>query len=119
MARKQTRIAAVQTLVLTQIDGARKRITTFERQLVKRGRAQEKRIGSLIKGVGVGKQVRLIGKRAVAARNALQRRVLRLQAQVIELLGVATRTEIQQLNRALGRVSKRVEALSKRPQAAA
>ena len=116
MARKQTvpssRITEVQTLVRGQVEGARKKLVSFEKQLVKRGRAQEKRFNAFLKQVGVGRQLRLIEKQAVASSTGLKKRLEALPQTVISALGVATKSDIVELNRTVSRISKRVDALS-------
>ena len=61
MARKQTvqssPVADVQNLVLGQLEDAKKRLVTFEKELMKRGKAQQKELESLIKNVRSGKQL--------------------------------------------------------------
>ncbi|HEY0881688.1 MAG TPA: hypothetical protein VGD87_09165, partial [Archangium sp.] len=64
MARKQnvqqasSPVGDVQALVLGQLEDARKRLAQIEKDLVKRGRAQQKEIESLIKGVRTGKPLK-------------------------------------------------------------
>lgn len=116
MARKQnvatSRINEVQTLVRGQVEGARKKLVTFEKQLVKRGKAQEKRFDAFLKKVGVSKQLRLIEKQAVATSTQLKKRFEGLPATVFGALGVATRNDIAELNRALGRINKRLDGMA-------
>ncbi|MGV3620407.1 MAG: hypothetical protein ACO1OB_06305 [Archangium sp.] len=104
MARKQnvvqSSVVDVQSLVLGQLEDARKRLLTFEKELVKRGRAQQKELEALIRGVRKGVPVKQIEKKATAAKQS-----------VLGALGVASRDEILQLNRELARLSKKVDAL--------
>ncbi|MDP1828710.1 MAG: hypothetical protein Q8L48_35930 [Archangium sp.] len=124
MARKQTvqssPVAEVQNLVLGQLEDARKRLVHFEKELVKKGRAQQKEIESLIKGVRSGKQLKQIEKQAVAVGAEVKNRLNGLQDQVLAVLGVASHDEIVELNRELVRLSKKVDLLlSKKPTASA
>jgi polyhydroxyalkanoate synthesis regulator phasin len=116
MARKQTvqssPVTDVQSLVLGQLEDAKKRLATFEKELVKRGRAQQKEIESLIKGVRSGKQVKLIEKQVNVAGTEVKKRLDGLQESVLGVLGVASRSEIADLNRELARLSKKVDALA-------
>lgn len=115
MARKQTvqssPVADVQALVVGQLEDARKRLVTFEKELVKRGRAQQKEIETLIRGVRSGKQLKQLEKQATAAGTEVKKRLDGIQDQVLSALGVASRDEIVQLNRELTRLSKKVDAL--------
>ena len=122
MARKQnvssSPVADVQSLVVTQLEDARKHLATFEKELVKRGRAQQKEIESLIRGVRSGKQVKKIGKQAAVASTEVKKRLDGLQEQVLGVLGVATRSEIAELNRELVRLSKKIDTLASKKSAA-
>lgn len=124
MARKQTvqssPVAEVQNLVLGQLEDARKRLVHFEKELVKKGRAQQKEIESLIKGVRSGKQLKQIEKQAVAVGTEVKNRLNGLQEQVLAVIGVASHDEIVELNRELVRLSKKVDLLlAKKPTASA
>lgn len=111
MARKQnvvqTSVADVQSLVLGQLEDAKKRLLGFEKELVKRGRAQQKELESLIRSVRKGAPVKRIEKQASAAKKRLDG----LQTSVLGALGVASRNEISQLNRELAKLSKKVDGL--------
>jgi phosphopentomutase len=124
MARKQTvqssPVAEVQSAVLHQLQDARKRLVHFEKELVKKGRAQQKEIESLIKGVRSGKQLKQIEKQAVAVGTEVKNRLNGLQEQVLAVIGVASHDEIVELNRELVRLSKKVDLLlAKKPTASA
>jgi polyhydroxyalkanoate synthesis regulator phasin len=125
MARKQTvqssPVADVQNLVLGQLEDARKRLVTFEKELVKRGKAQQKELESLIKNVRSGKQLKQIEKQVSAVGAEAKKRIENLQDQVLAVLGVASHDEIVELNRELVRLSKKVDQLlvTKKPQASA
>lgn len=124
MARKQTvqssPVAEVQNLVLGQLEDARKRLHTFEKELVKRGKAQQKEIESLIKNVRTGKQLKQIEKQVGTVAGEVKSRLNGLQDQVLAVLGVASHDEIVELNRELVRLSKKVDQLlAKKPHASA
>jgi len=126
MARKQTAsspsspIAEVQSAVLHQLEDARKRLVSFEKELVKRGRAQQKEIESLIKGVRTGKPLKQIEKQVGAVGADVKKRLDGLQDQVLAALGVASHDEIVELNRELVRLSKKVDLLlARKPTASA
>ncbi|MBL8913372.1 MAG: hypothetical protein JNM17_21925 [Archangium sp.] len=118
MARKQTvegRVAEVQHVLVAQLEDAKKRLVQFEKELVKRGRAQQKEIEGLLKNVRSGKPVKQLEKQAAAATQEVKRRLDGLQDQVLGVLGVASRSDIQDLNRELSRLSKKVDGLAKKP----
>lgn len=115
MARKQnvvqSSVADVQSLVLGQLEDAKKRLSGFEKALVKRGRAQQKELEALIRSVRRGAPVKQIEKKATAAGAEVRKRLDGLQGQLRDALGVASREEIVQLNRELARLTKKVDAL--------
>lgn len=113
----QSSVAEVQSAVVTQLEDARKRLVQFEKDLVKRGRAQQKEIESLLKGVRTGKQVKLVEKQAAAAGQEVKKRLDGIQEQVLGVLGVASRQDIATLNKELSRLAKKVDALVKKPSA--
>jgi polyhydroxyalkanoate synthesis regulator phasin len=119
MARKQSAVpssvAEVQSVLVGQLEDARKRLVQFEKELVKRGRAQQKEIEALLKNVRLGKPVKQLEKQAAAATHEVKRRLDGLQEQVLGVLGVASRSDIQDLNRELSRLSKKVDGLVKKP----
>ena len=125
MARKQTvsspsPVVEVQNAVLSQLHDARKRLVSFEKELVKRGRAQQKEIESLIKGVRTGKPLKQFEKQVGAVGGEVKKRLDGLQDQVLAVLGVASHDEIVELNRELGRLSKKVDQLlARKPTASA
>lgn len=104
----------VQEFVVGQLEEARKRIQTLERDLVKRGRAQQKEIESLIKNIRTGKQVKILEKQATVAAADVKKRLDGLQTQVLGVLGIASHSEIDQINRELTRLTKKVDALVSR-----
>ena len=125
---------SLQDFVRAQLVDARERFTAFEREaegvlknLVQRGKAQRKEIEALIERVNAGElfqspAVKQLGKRANAASAEVRKRFEDLQSRVVELSGVATQAQLQQINRELGRLSKKVDALigkKKAPEAAA
>ena len=124
MARKQTvqssPVVEVQNLVLGQLEDARKRLQSFEKELVKRGKAQQKEIETLIKGVRTGKPLKQLEKQVGAVGGEVKKRLDGLQDQVLAALGVASHDEIVELNRELVRLSKKVDLLiAKKPTASA
>lgn len=108
----------VQDFVVGQLEEARKRIQSFEKDLVKRGRAQQKEIESLIRDLRSGKQLKTLEKQANAATTEVKKRLDGLQESVLDALGVASRDEIREIHRELARLTKRVDTLvSKKPSA--
>ncbi len=114
MARKQqtkSAVGEVQAAVVAQLEEAKGRVLAFEKDLVKRGRAQQKELEGLIHGIRSGKPVKRLEKQASAASHEVKKRLDGLQDQVLTALGVATKSEIVQLNRELMKISKKLDTL--------
>lgn len=108
----------VQEFVVVQLEEARKRIQSFEKELVKRGRAQQKELEAVIKSIRTGKQLKVLEKQASAATGEVKKRLDGLQTSVLDALGVASRDEMRQIHRELARLTKRVDTLiSRKPSA--
>lgn len=93
------------------VENARKRIEVLEQDLLKRGRAQQKELETLLKGVRDAKQIKALEKQAGELTEEVRRRADGLQGKVLLALGVATRSEIEQIHGELMKLSKTVEAL--------
>jgi protein subunit release factor A len=111
MAKKLAVTKDVQGFVVSQLEGARKRLQALEKKLVKRGRAQQKEIEALVKNIRTGKPIKLIEKQATAATAELKKRFDALQNQALSSLGVATQAEITQIYRELTKLSKKLDGL--------
>ncbi|MCC6333265.1 MAG: hypothetical protein IT380_04650 [Myxococcales bacterium] len=111
-------VKEVQDFVVVQLEEARKRIQSFEKELVKRGRTQQKELESVISSIRSGKQLKKLEKQASAASGEVRKRLDGLQTTVLDALGVASRDEIRQIHREIARLSKRVDTLiTKKPTA--
>ncbi len=118
MARKQSAqdvvqssVAGVQAKVTSQLEDAKKRFISLEKELVKRGRQQQKELESLLKSVRGGAPIKPVEKSVNAASAEVKKRLDGLQGSVLGVLGVATHTEIAKLNRELAKLSKKVDSL--------
>jgi polyhydroxyalkanoate synthesis regulator phasin len=114
MPRKQTistPVADVQSLVAGQLEDARKKLLTLEKELIRRGRAQQKELKTIISNLKAGKQIKALGKQAAAAGNQMRKRLGGVQTQVFSKLGVATRNEMVELHKELIKISKKVDLL--------
>lgn len=116
MARKQTTVAAekvgeVQDFVLAQLEEARGRLERLEKELISRGRTQQKEIEALISRVRSGKELKALEKRANAAGAEVKKALDGLQDRMLSVLGVASHREIELLSKDLHRLSKKVDSL--------
>ena len=94
MARKQSAqdvvsssVAGVQAKVVTQLEDAKKRFITLEKEFVKRGREQQKELESLLKSVRGGAPLKQVEKSVNAASTEVKKRLDGLQGSVLGLLG--------------------------------
>jgi protein subunit release factor A len=111
MAKKLAVTKDVQGFVVSQIEGARKRLQVLEKKLVRRGRGQQKEIEALVKNLRSGKPIKLLEKQATAATAELKKRFDALQNQALASIGVATQAEIAQIYRELTKLSKKLDGL--------
>jgi polyhydroxyalkanoate synthesis regulator phasin len=114
MPRKQTvssPVADVQSMVAGQLEDARKKLVTLEKELIRRGRAQQKELKTMISNLRAGKQIKALGKQAAAAGTQMRKRLGGVQTQVFSKLGVATRNEMVELHKELIKISKKVDRL--------
>lgn len=93
------------------VANARKRIEGLEKDLLERGKAQQKEIQALLKGVMERKEIKALEKQAGELSEEVRRRVDGLQGRVLVALGVASRSEIEQIHTELMKLSKTVEEL--------
>jgi polyhydroxyalkanoate synthesis regulator phasin len=112
------KLAEVQGFVVTQLEEARKRLASFEEELVSRGRAQQRELESLIERVRPGKELKALEKKATAAGAEAKKRLDSLQGQVLSALGVASHSEIQEIHQELAKLSKKVNQIVAKKSAA-
>ncbi|MBI3185070.1 MAG: hypothetical protein HYZ28_23285 [Myxococcales bacterium] len=114
---------SLQQFVKGQLEEARERFDNFEKEaeqvlkkLIARGKAQRKELEGLIVKLNAGEllsspAVKQLGKRASQARSELRKRLDLLQARVVQASGVATQRQVRDINRELGRLSKKLDTL--------
>lgn len=112
--KSQHKVADAQKFLLSQLEDARKRVQTLEKDLVKRGREQQREIEKLMNRITSGKELKAFEKKASAASGRLVKRLHKAQAQALDALGLATQSQIRQLSREVAKLSKRIDAMGKR-----
>lgn len=110
-AEKTTEKSTLSDEVQGLLANARKRIQGLEKDLLERGRAQQKELEALLKGVRDGKQLKALEKQAVELSEEVRKRADEVQGKVLVALGVATRSEIEEIHAQLTKLSKTVEEL--------
>ncbi len=113
--------------VREQIEDAQKRLVALETEaqrvlqnLVERGQKSRNEVEALLgrlQGMEQVKEAKKLGKKATAARTEVQKRLNVLQARVIETVGVASGAQVKEINRELAKLSKKIDALVKKPAA--
>lgn len=107
MAEK-TAMMDVQALVAS----ARKRIEVLEKGLLEKGRAQQRELGTRLKGLRDGKSFKALEQRASGLSEEIRSRVDGLQGKILLAMGVASHSEIEEIHRDLTKLSKTVEELA-------
>jgi hypothetical protein len=118
----QEKVHEVQEFVVVQLEEARRRLQQYEKDLLALGRSQQHEIEALLERVKTGKELKLLEKRASEATSEVKKRLDGVQTQVLSVLGVASQDQIKQISRELGRLSKKVDTLTRKggiPQAKA
>lgn len=128
MAAKNGKAAAsgqVQTFLRGQINGAQKAFTSLETEaekvfqsVVARGQQSRKELESLLGKLNTGElnvladpRVKKISKKATQAGTQLRKRLDGVQTRVVEAVGVASQTQVREINRELTKLSKKLDAV--------
>jgi hypothetical protein len=127
----------IQSFVKEQLEEAQRRFSAFEvdaektlKQLISRGKEQRKELEGLIHRLGANGEaifenatVRQLSKRANQASSEVCKRLDTLQAHVVEAVGVASQAQVREINRELGKLSRKLDTLvgkrGQRPEASA
>jgi uncharacterized protein YukE len=104
----------VPEVVVAQVDEARRRLQKFEREVVARGRQQQRELEALVGRVRSGKDLKQLEKRASALGGDVRKRFDKVMKGFAGSLGLASRAEIREVNKELGKLSKKVDALARR-----
>lgn len=120
--------AKLQGFVKEQVEEAQKRLHAFEAEaqqvlenLMERGQKSRKEIEKLLGKLNPEQlrdlnpldkaQVKKLGKKATHATNEVRRRVEEIQNKVVESVGVASQAQVQQINKELTRLSRKLDTL--------
>jgi polyhydroxyalkanoate synthesis regulator phasin len=125
MARNGKSSHQLQEFVKDQIHEAQKRWHGLEteagkvlKNLVSRGQKSRKELGGLLHKLNArdinlleNPTVKQLGKQANRATVAVRKRMDHLQARVLEVSGVASQTQVKEINKEINRLAKRVDSL--------
>ncbi len=125
MTAKNGKQVKLQDYVRERLEEARERLSGFESEaedvlktLVERGKEQRKEIEALLEKLN-GRELRAIetravkqiGKRATQASTEVKKRFEELQARVLGATGVASSSQVREINREITRLGKKLDAL--------
>lgn len=111
----QERAEEIQSYVVHQLEDARKQLVRFEKDLLARGKQQRKEIEQLITRVQSGKEIKLLKTRANEATVEVKKAFDGIQHKLVEAVGVASKDQVEQIKGDLNRLTKKIDALLKKP----
>jgi len=111
----QERAEEIQSYVVHQLEDARKQLVRFEKDLVARGKQQRKEIEQLITRVQSGRELKLLKTRANEATVEVKKAFDGIQHKLVEAVGVASKDQVEQIKGDLSRLTKKIDALLKKP----
>ena len=128
MAARNGKSMKFQEFFKGQLEGAKERITAFEEEaetvlkgLIVKGKAQRKELEGLFDKLQARelklvdpRTVKQLGKKANQAGAEVRKRLDQLQSKVVEATGVATRSQVKEINRELAKLSKKIDGLAGR-----
>jgi hypothetical protein len=115
----------LETFVKGQLGEAQKRFSGLEKEAEKvlknlavRGTESRKELEGLLGRINAGEfnplesaRVKQLGKKANQAGAEVKKRLDGLQTRVVEAVGVASQTQVKEINRELGKLSRKLDAL--------
>jgi ribosomal protein L17 len=113
----QERAGEIQAFVVTQLEDARKQLVRFEKEVVARGKAQRKEIEKLLTRAKSGKDIEQLKKSANEAAHEVTKLFDGIQHRLVEAVGVASKDQVEQIKGDLNRLTKKIDALLKKPSA--
>lgn len=100
MATQNGVTASVETWVRGSLEGAQARLTSLEKEA-----------GKVLRNFAQHTQVQELSRTAQKAGNEMRKRLDGLQTRVAAAAGVASQAQVEELNRELARLAKKIDAL--------
>jgi hypothetical protein len=97
-------VVVVPEFVKTQLEGAKKRFTKLEREMVKEGRAQQRELDAFFTR---------LAKRADGVVAGAMKRVTGLKANALAAVGIASSDEVTRLSSQVQKLNKKLDTLTK------
>ncbi len=110
----QQKVVQLQEFVVEQLEEARRQVLHFEKEILTKGKAQRREMEQLIKRVRSGKELKAIRTRADKAGGEVKKAFDGLQSKVVSAVGVASQTQVQEINKELNRLAKKIDGLVKK-----
>ncbi|MHB8876084.1 MAG: hypothetical protein ACYC8T_20530 [Myxococcaceae bacterium] len=125
MTAKNGKQVKLQDFVMERLEEARERITGFENEaeevlkgLAAKGKEQRKELEKIIEKLN-GRELRAmetravkqLGKSATRASTEVKKRFEDLQAKVLEATGVASSSQVKEINKELSKLGKKLDSL--------
>ena len=124
-SKKAVAAGGVESFVKLQLEEAQKRFAGLEKEaekalknLAARGADTRKELEGLLERINAGEfnplesdRVRQLGKRANQAGVEVKKRLDGLQTRMVEAVGVASQTQVKEINRELGKLSRKLDSL--------
>jgi len=111
---QQNKVAEAQKYLIGQLEDARKRLQSLEKDLVTRGRKQQREIEKLMGRITSGRELKAFEKKASQASSRFVKQLQKAQGQALDALGLATQSQIRKLSREVAALSKKVDAVNRR-----
>lgn len=109
-SRSPQKAHGIQEYVVTQLEEARKQVVRFEKELAARGKHQRKELEGLIARVKSGRELKALKSQANEVSHEVKKRFDGLQGKLVKAVGVASQSQVKEINRELSRLSKKLES---------
>ncbi len=113
-SKAQNKSQGIQEFVVAHLEDARKQLVKFEKELAARGKQQRKEIEAIISQVKSGKQLKALKSQANEVGSEVRKRLDGLQGKLVEAVGVASTAQVNEINRELNKLAKKLETLTKK-----
>ncbi len=114
VAKAVQKTQGIQEFVVAHLEDARKQLVKLEKELAARGKQQRREIEAVISKVKAGKPVKALKSRANEVSAEVQKRLDGLQGKLAGAVGVASVSQVKEINRELTRLAKKLDTLSKK-----
>jgi hypothetical protein len=118
VSKAQSKTQGIQEFVVEHLEDARKQLVKFEKELAARGKQQRKEIEAVIAQVKSGRQLKAFKSQANEVGAEVRKRLDGLQGKLVEAVGVASVAQVEEINRELNKLARKLDKLTKKKPAA-